>query len=141
MPSRFVVDFASKEDFFFVLDSEIANGGMLVRGAQPVPGDKAGIVDFQVAGSIVASVQGVITGAMRSGVAVGFDGVPSALTEAAARLRGGPEKPAPDHRHATEKLADLTVAQKIQAAMSGDREMRLALLRDHNKVLHGYVLR
>jgi hypothetical protein len=39
------------------------------------------------------------------------------------------------------KLAALNVSQKMQLALSGDREARAYLLRDTNKVLHVYVLR
>lgn len=40
-----------------------------------------------------------------------------------------------------ERLAALTPGQKMSAALSGDREVRIALLRDINKTVHVYVLR
>lgn len=40
-----------------------------------------------------------------------------------------------------ERMAALTPGQKMSAALSGDREIRIALLRDLNKTIHAYVLR
>lgn len=40
-----------------------------------------------------------------------------------------------------DRLAAMTPGQKMSAALSGDREVRIALLRDVNKTVHPYVLR
>jgi hypothetical protein len=52
-----------------------------------------------------------------------------------------PPKSEPPRGTVAERIAALTVPQKMQLALSGDRESRIALLRDRNKVLHSYVLR
>jgi len=50
------------------------------------------------------------------------------------------ERPAPRATQ-QERLSALTVGQKINLALSGDREARMALIRDPNKTLHQHVLR
>ncbi|MCK6550308.1 hypothetical protein L6R52_31015, partial [Myxococcota bacterium] len=58
-----------------------------------------------------------------------------------------PDPSAPDEERgsgfqtAAERLAGLTVSQKMQAAMSGGRDIRLQILRDNLKTLHVYALK
>jgi hypothetical protein len=116
-----------------------------------VPGEPALEVEAQLA----ASIPGV-------GVAVVFPTRPLPLVQLAERLaQRSAAAPAPAHEapqaegeeeeQAAEaparnplmsaRLAAMSVAEKMQLALSGDREARAYLLRDTNKVLHAYVLR
>jgi hypothetical protein len=53
----------------------------------------------------------------------------------------GPEEQSPEQKAATAKrLADMTVPEKVKAAMKGTREMRSALIRDPNKMVAAAVL-
>lgn len=60
-----------------------------------------------------------------------------------------PEKPAtgrddmakPSRRSLPAQLEEMTVAQKRQAALHGNKDMRWALIRDRNKTLHPFVLK
>jgi hypothetical protein len=145
-------------------DSEIAQGGLLVRGATIEQAVAMGECALQVrigdeppieaAARIAAVVPGV-------GVAVMFPTVPPELSAAAQRLRSGTAlpsdcfgpTPAGEESPASSgaapmpsgalaaRLREMTVAQKMSLALSGDREARFALIRDTNKTLHVYVLR
>lgn len=65
--------------------------------------------------------------------------VPQAPTSHAVELR--PVQAAPPAGTVQERLAALSPGQKMSAALAGDREVRIALLRDVNKTIHPYVLR
>lgn len=53
----------------------------------------------------------------------------------------GPEEQSAEEKAATAKrLADMTVPEKVKAAMKGTREMRAALIRDPNKMVATAVL-
>jgi hypothetical protein len=52
-----------------------------------------------------------------------------------------PAKPEAPRLTLSERIAALTVAQKMQLGLSGEREERIALLRDTNKFVHIFVLR
>jgi hypothetical protein len=53
----------------------------------------------------------------------------------------GPEEQSPEQKAATAKrLADMTVPEKVKAAMKGTREMRATLIRDPNKMVAAAVL-
>jgi hypothetical protein len=147
MAPVFTADYASAADFLSAFDSEVSRGGLLVRGADAAGapamsactlavrvGDRPPV---EVAARIAAVVPGV-------GVAVILEGVPPSLTELAAALRGDPEPAEAEEavpRLLSERLKGMNVTQKMQLALSGSREERLALLRDINKTLHAYVLR
>lgn len=154
MTQRLVVTYATPEAFLDAMEQEVANGGLLVRGVRPEGDDPACVVEVQVAQEPPVEVPAQIGTVARFGVTVSFEEVPAALTALAERLRGedfpAPESqpapsapPAPEAPRGTaaDRLAEMTVAQKIAAALSGDRETRLAVFRDHNKVLHAFVLR
>jgi len=152
------VAYPSAAEYLAAHDAEIAKGGLLVRGATL---DRAAALEpcslvVEISGEAVARVPGRIAAAVPGvGVAVVFEGMPTDLASLAARLRapaaeaagevgvkgeaeaarGGPRGSVAD------RLDELTVAQKIAQAMSGDREVRMALLRDVNKSLHACVLR
>lgn len=153
---HFVASYATPDAFLEAFDLEMLNGGLLVRGAQPEPGQVACEVELRLGGTVLGTVHGEVAIVRRTGVAVEFADLPPELVAVAERLRSGgalalvpaaPE-PAPVPAPAAEprgtvaeRIAALTVPQKIQLALSGDREQRIALLRDHNKVLHAYVLK
>jgi len=138
--------FAAPDEFLATFDGEIAHGGVLVRGAEigaaqalsecRVSVELAGSPPVDVPGRIAAVVPGV-------GVAVIFQGVPAALAALAESLRT-PAEPAADEapRGAlTDRIKAMSVQQKMQAALSGSREERLALIRDPAKVAHVFVLK
>jgi hypothetical protein len=138
--------FASPEEFLAVFDGELAHGGLLVRGAGIGPAqalsecrvsvEVAGSPPVEVSGRIAAVVPGV-------GVAVIFEGIPAALAELAEALRA-PAEPTSDEapRGAlSDRIKAMSVQQKMQLALSGGREERLALIRDHTKVAHVFVLK
>jgi hypothetical protein len=53
----------------------------------------------------------------------------------------GPEEQSPEQKAATAKrISDMTVPEKVKAAMKGTREMRTALIRDPNKMVAAAVL-
>jgi len=123
-----------------------------------------GCPPHDVPAQIAASIPGV-------GVAVLFQGDVSALAELAAQLAAPaavapedappdatalgevaleedaveeteePPPPTPANALMSARLAAMTVSQKMQLALSGDREARAYLLRDTNKTLHVFVLR
>jgi hypothetical protein len=152
------IAYASAAEYLAAHDAEIAKGGLLVRGATL---DRAAAMEpctleVEIAGEAVARVPGRIAAAVPGvGVAVVFEGMPPDLASLAARLRspapeaageegvegeaeaalGGPRGTVAD------RLDQLSVAQKIAQAMSGDREVRMALLRGVDKSLHACVLR
>jgi hypothetical protein len=138
--------FASPDEFLAAFDGEIARGGVLVRGAQlgaaqamsecRLSVEVAGSPPVEVSGRIAAVAAGV-------GVAVVFQGVPAALSELAGVLRA-PVEPAADEapRGAlADRIKAMSVQQKMQAALSGGREERLALIRDPAKAAHVFVLK
>jgi hypothetical protein len=171
-PPRLDCHFSSPALFLSAFDSEVAKGGLLVRGATldgaTALGDcllavRVGEVCVDVPARIAAVIPGV-------GVAVVFAGaVPEDLRSLAERIRETGEEPeetvveAPtpgeqdeeeeeeeEDEEVTEvatagpvaeRIKGLTVSQKMQLALSADRETRFALLRDTNKVLHLYVLK
>jgi hypothetical protein len=138
--------FASPDEFLAAFDGEIARGGVLVRGAEigaaqalsecRVSVEVAGSPPVEVSGRVAALAPGV-------GIAVIFQGVPPALAGLAAELRT-PAEPAADEapRGAlADRIKAMSVQQKMQAALSGSREERLALIRDPAKVAHVFVLK
>jgi hypothetical protein len=157
---RLVAEFANAGDFLGTYQREIAVGGLLVRGATLPPGASLGacVVAVSVAGQAPVEVPAQIAAAVPGvGVAVMFPAPPAPLVALAERLRapveeqapageqeepGAEEPPAPAHNPLmSARLAAMTVTEKMQLALSGDREARAYLLRDTNKALHVYVLR
>jgi hypothetical protein len=155
-PPRLVAAFESVESFLQVFEAEIASGGLLVRGASLAPGAALGdcTVEVQLPGqppiTALAQLAAVVPGV---GVAVMFPGGrPSALVELAERLRGGQadseaEGGAPEEEQARPtgslpaRLKAMSVTEKMQLALTAERDLRNLLLRDTNKALHLYVLR
>jgi hypothetical protein len=158
---RLVAEFASAEDFLGGYEREMSKGGLLVRGASLPPGAALGpcVLAVSVVGQTPVEVQAQLAAAVPGvGVAVMFPGgAPAPLVALVERLRAPPaqapsededveasadEPPAPTHNPLmSARLAAMTVTEKMQLALSGDREARAYLLRDTNKALHVYVLR
>lgn len=146
---RFEFSFASAAELLTSYEQELSKKGLLLRGANgaQLQAMASCVVALQVEGRHVldleAKVAAVIPGV---GVAVMLDAIPPALAELVERARAGTplveedDEPAPVGPLA-DRLKAMTVAEKIALALSCDREARFALLRDHNKSLHVFVLR
>lgn len=143
--------FASPGDFLAAFDGEIARGGVLIRGAEIGSAQAMSEcrVSFEVAGSppveAPARIAAVAPGV---GVAVIFQGVPAALADLAVELRtpveataGGQPADDPPRGALADRIKAMSIQQKMQAALSGSREERLALIRDPAKVAHVFVLK
>ncbi|HZX94885.1 MAG TPA: hypothetical protein VFE90_10240 [Myxococcales bacterium] len=128
---KLVADFATAEEFLSAHEQEIASGGLLVRGAELPAGTALSgcTVAVRIGGKDAAEVAGRLAGTWPQGVMVLLPDA-AALDALASRLRS----PAP-------RREVLTLQDKMQLASSGDRELRLQLLRDPNKQLHPLVLR
>lgn len=147
------VTYASMEEFQVAFDAEISRKGLLVRGAV-VQGAQAGAavsLSVTVTGSgsveVPARIAAVVPGV---GVAVMFDSVPEALVglttplldaeaEAEPEVEASPETRPP--ASVSERLKKMTVTEKMQLALTGTRDERMALFRDTNKSLHIFVLK
>lgn len=138
--------YASPAEFLGAFDGEIARGGLLVRGAEigAAPAMSECRLSVEVSGSPPAEVAGRIACAVPGvGVAVILEGVPAPLAALAERLRApaGPEDAEPPRGALTDRVKAMSVQEKMQLALSGGRDERLALLRDPTKVAHAVVLR
>lgn len=141
--------YPSQDAFRVAWDTEISRGGLLVRGAE-VPQVQVGteVVLTLVVGhdavQVPARVATIIPGL---GVAVLFEGVPEALAGLAMPVVEADleEKEAPDTSRQpqalSERLRAMTVNEKMQLALSGQRDERAAILRDTNKMLHLFVFK
>jgi hypothetical protein len=157
-----VAEFPDAQAFLGSYQREISAGGLLIRGATLPPGTAPGecVLAVHVAGQPPVEEQARIAAAVPGvGVAVMFPKPPARLSALAERLKApaeplaedsAAEEDAPEPDEAPEpqaptlmsaKLSAMSVTEKMQLALSGDREARAYLLRDNNKVLHGYVLR
>ena len=137
------LEFPSEADFLAAFDAEISRGGLLVRGATAV-GAAAGAevqLEVKVGGGapvhVPARVAAVVPGV---GVAVMFEGVPTALSVLAERAREPAEERGPPGP-LTERLKAMSPQEKMQLALSGSRDERTVLLRDNNKMIHLFVLK
>jgi hypothetical protein len=156
-PPLLVARYPTPAEFLTAYATEVRAGGLLVRGAtlekavaQAECRVEVHVADEHVAG-LSARVAAVVPGV---GVAVTFASAPEPLSAYAQRLQSGeapaeanaPEEPdaeqeKPEHRTVSERIHALSVAQKMQLALAGDRTERFVLIRDTNKVIHIYVLR
>ncbi|HKE16669.1 MAG TPA: hypothetical protein VKB80_17470 [Kofleriaceae bacterium] len=123
------------EDFLRDHEQQIARGGLLVRGDIPPDLERGAAVDLELvtpAGTIRLEAQVI---QILAGVGVAVTVSPDQVTELvdAVRSSGRPAAPEPSHGAAT--------ARKIQLALHGDKSQRAAILREPNKMIHGYVLR
>ncbi len=146
------VTYDGVEEFLRDHEEQIARGGLLVRGDAPAGLERGASVELELVtpvGSVTLAghVIQVLAGA---GVAVTVDpGAVSQLAEAAraAGQRAGAQRAgrttgSPDARSAApEPPHGAALARKIQLALHGDKNQRAALLREQNKMIHGYVVR
>jgi hypothetical protein len=129
---KLIAEFATPADYLAVHEQEIAEGGLLVRGAEIPAGTPLTdcTLEVRIAGAEAAKTPARLAAATPGvGVMVLFPAEPAALNALAARLRGPPRK------------ETLSIQEKMHLAMSGDRELRFQLLRDPNKQLHPLVLK
>ena len=129
---RLAAEFVSVEEFLAAHEQEIAHGGLLVRGATLPSGTPLGdcTVSVEIAGGKPVEVAARLAAVSEQGVMVLLPDH-AVLDALAARLRA-PVLPGRDK---------LTLQEKMQLALTGDREQRLAMLRDVNKALHPLVLK
>lgn len=139
--------FSSGADFLSAYESEIAKGGLLVRGASANSAEamSACTLEVQIASDppvgVPAKVAAVVPG---HGVAVLFDKPPQELAALAQKLRAPaePDESAPEAGSIVERLRAMSMPQKTQLALSGNRDERLALFRDQaSKPAHLFVLK
>src|SRR5512140_1238036 len=129
-----VAEFVTVEEFLTAHEQEIAQGGLLVRGAEPPPGTPPGdcTLEVRIAGGPSAQAPARLAAATPGvGVMVVFPQKPAAIDALAQRL-AAPIAP---------KKEALSLQEKLALAMSCDRDLRFQLLRDPNKQLHPLVLR
>lgn len=146
--SRLVARFAGPAEFLSAFDAELSRGGLLVRGAA-VENAQAGAaceVAIEVAGGASAQVPARIAAVVPGvGVAVMFDGVPEPIAALAAAARSPVQAPdgADEAKRGNlfDRLKGMTVAEKMQLALSGSRDERIALFRDNQKTVHVFVLK
>ena len=164
---RLRVTYGRVADFLNDHTQQVVQGGLLVR-VPDLRADRGAPVDLEVVTPVgrervAGQVLQILAGA---GVAVALD--PAALAglaaaAAAAARGGGDDGPSPVHElleetgpaaHAAgaeaagaageagrDSSMQAQQAQKIQQALHGDKTQRMAILREPNKMLHGYVLR
>lgn len=141
-PLTLQMTWASPAEYLAVFNSEISRGGLLVRGAT-LSGATAGAevtltlsIENGASAQVAAQVAAVVPGV---GVAVLIDA--HALARLSA-LSTAPEAPDEAPRGPlSERLKTMTVTEKMQLALGGNRDERIALLRDTNKSLHLFVLK
>jgi hypothetical protein len=147
---RLRVTYDGVDEFLRDHQEQIVRGGLLVRGDVPPGLERGAAVELELVtpvGSVTLAGQ-VIQVLAGAGVAVTVDpgavsklaeaaraaGQPRAPQRAAARTTGSPDAPAPEPHGAA-------LARKIQLALHGDKNQRAALMREQNKMIHGYVVR
>ncbi len=123
-------------------DHQMVKGGLLVRGQAPAGLTLFDDVELELAGDfppldagpvvLRGQVVQIVAGV---GVAVAFDPAAVAPTVAAARAPAASAPSSPPARPANE------MAQKIHVALHGNKDDRMRVLRDTNKMFHPYVLR
>lgn len=162
---RIARTFATEADFLAAYEAEVSAGGLLVRGASvgSIPAMAPCVVVIRVAELQPIELPALVASARPGAVAVIFDGSPEPLHALAREIRRPrPTAPAGERavshtpigsrpptesrppietRPLAERLSEMSVGQKIQLAMNGDREARILLLRDQNKTLHSFVLK
>lgn len=147
---RLTARYGAPAEFLSAFDAELSRGGLLVRGAT-VAGAQAGAaceLVIEIEGSAPteapARIAAVVPGV---GVAVMFDGgkAPAPLSELAEALRNPQQPEEAEEPKASGNLFDrlktMTVAEKMQLALTGSRDERVALLRDNQKTVHIFVLK
>jgi hypothetical protein len=140
------VTYAGVEEFLRDYDEQIARGGLLVRGEVPAGLERGHTIELELvtpvgSARLVGEVIQILAGA---GVAVTV--APEQLSALLQAARPG-GKSAPPGKSAAPGKSEVpephgaAVARKIQQALHGDKSQRIALLREPNKMIHGYVVR
>ena len=127
-----VAEFPTAADYLAAHEQEIAQGGLLVRGAALPAGTALGdcTLVVRIDGAVAAQSHARLAAATPGvGVMVLFPTAPAALDALASRLRGHKPK------------ETLSLQEKLHLAIACDRELRFQLLRDPNKQLHPLVLK
>ena len=159
---RLRVTYGRVADFLNDHRQQVVQGGLLVR-VPDLQADRGAPVELELVTPVgrervSGQVLQILAGA---GVAVAIE--PASLAglaaAAAAHGGGGDDGPAPVHEVVRDEVAEDELrpaagtapardgsmqaqqAQKIQQALHGDKTQRMAILREPNKMLHGYVLR
>lgn len=112
-------------------------------GAKPTPVGSRRVGQTPPRGSRVKAPSPIISTPISS-TPVATAPTPAAMPKPSAG-ETAPVKAMPETVQAAQtllaKLAAMTTAQKVTAALEGERNVRLSLLRDLNKTIHAYVLR
>lgn len=148
---RLVAAYPSRAALALDVVQQLGRGGLLVRGDVPAGLEMYGAVEVEVTcadgGAAVVPAQ-VIQMFPGVGVAVSIDAAGCARIEELAAgppaaAEPEPEPPAETARPATRTatLPGAASLEKIQQALKGDRDARMAVLRSPNRALHIYVLR
>jgi hypothetical protein len=137
---RLRASYARVEDFLRDHEEQISRGGLLVRCEPPSGLDRGATVELEIATPVgqallLCEVIQVLAGAGVA-VTVAADQL-SSLVEAASRESSSraARDSVPPSAHGP------ALAKKIQQALHGDKTQRTALLREQNKMIHGYVVR
>jgi hypothetical protein len=89
MAPRFVAVYPTPSTFLDAIDVEMANGGVLVRGARPEPGSRECEVEVRLGERVLGCIHGRVSLVGRLGVTVEFAQLPQEIAHAAQRLRRG----------------------------------------------------
>jgi hypothetical protein len=135
---RLTVRYATPDEFLADHASQMTRGGLLVRGEPPAGAALYQAVELEIAGGFPALATPVVLPGQvvqvfaGVGVAVAFD--PAPLAGAVSAARGTPPPAA--------KPAASETAAKIQVALhSSNKDERMRIMRDQNRMLHQYVLK
>lgn len=143
----FPVNYSTASEYISAFEQEISRSGLLIRGATC---DHVGAmtkckIEMRVANfpaiEFDAQIASIVPGI---GIAVVFSEIPTRAVELANKLRQMMEhgnELGGNRKTVFERLKTMNASKKMQLALSGDREERMALLRDVNKVLHAFVLK
>jgi hypothetical protein len=137
---RLIAEYANADEYLAAHDEEVAAGGLCVRGAALPAGTP--LSDCTVLVRIAGRDEAEATAKLASvsdvqGAMVVFLEEPAALQALAQKLRDAARRAM---RPGARREA-LSTPEKLQLAAACDRELRLELLRDPNKLLHPLVLR
>jgi hypothetical protein len=151
---RFRATYGRAIDFVRDVDEQVARGGLLVRvDLTDVERDQPVELEIVTPVGRLTLRATVLQNLPGAGLAIALDG--AELRPLAEVARRAPEAPGPAPRFERLPVADEPAsgstadpashaqqqAKKIQLALHGDKNQRMAILRENNKLLHGYVLR
>jgi hypothetical protein len=137
---RLIAEYATADEYLSAHDEEVAAGGLCVRGASLPAGTPLSdcTVLVRIAGRDEAEASAKLASVSNAqGAMVVFLEEPAALQALAQKLR----TPDAARRASRGRREALSTPEKMQLAAACDRELRLELLRDPNKLLHPLVLR